>query len=104
MVGSILRVICLLVALGLVGAGGVGVLLQRSASDPQLLADLAVAERADDPASAREAALRAHRLQRGSGTIAAVLARTLEASEPQSAEVLLSKARAMGTPSRLAGR
>lgn len=36
MVGSILRVICLLVALVLVGAGGIGVLLQRSASDPQL--------------------------------------------------------------------
>src|SRR5690606_18606160 len=35
-VGSILRVICLLVALVLVGAGGIGVLLQRSASDPQL--------------------------------------------------------------------
>jgi len=31
-----LRLVCLLVALMLVGAGGVGVLLQRSASDPQL--------------------------------------------------------------------
>lgn len=78
--------------------------VRLGASDPQLLADLAVAERADDPASAREAALRAHQLQRGSGTIAAVLARTLEASEPRSVEVLLSKARAMGAPSRLAGR
>ena len=36
MIGSVLRLLCLLVALVLVGVGGVGVMLQRSASDPQL--------------------------------------------------------------------
>lgn len=36
MIGSMLRLLCLLVALVLVGVGGVGVMLQRGASDPQL--------------------------------------------------------------------
>lgn len=36
MIAKTLRLLCLLLALALVGAGGVGVLLQRSASDPQL--------------------------------------------------------------------
>ncbi|HSJ96395.1 MAG TPA: protein kinase [Myxococcota bacterium] len=36
MIASTLRLFCLLFALVLVGAGGIGVLLQRSASDPQL--------------------------------------------------------------------
>jgi len=35
-IASMLRLLCLLLALALVGAGGVGVLLQRSGSDPQL--------------------------------------------------------------------
>lgn len=38
MIGSMLRLVCLLAALALVAAGGTGVLLQRSASDPQLRA------------------------------------------------------------------
>ncbi len=41
-----LRVVCLLLALGLVGAGAVGVLLQRSATDPELRAQRKQIERA----------------------------------------------------------
>ena len=44
-VRTALRVFCLLLALGLVGAGAVGVLLQRSATDPQLRAQRQQIER-----------------------------------------------------------
>jgi tetratricopeptide (TPR) repeat protein len=78
--------------------------VRLGASDPLLLADLATAELAEKADSAREAALRAHGLQRGNGRVAAVRARTLEASEPQAAEILLAKSRALAAPPPLAAR
>jgi tetratricopeptide (TPR) repeat protein len=74
-------------------------------NDPLLLADLAIAQLADgDPRTADATARRAFALHRGNGRVAAVLARTLQAGEPQLADVLLAKSRALAAPELLAGR
>jgi tetratricopeptide (TPR) repeat protein len=65
------------------------------AGDPMVLAALARAElAAGEPDAARDAARRAYALQRASGRVAEVLARTVQAGEPRQAELLLAKARA----------
>ncbi|MND08362.1 hypothetical protein D3C83_309290 [compost metagenome] len=57
-----------------------------------------------DARRAQDAARRAYALQRTNGRVAAVLARTLESGEPQLAEVLLAKSRALAAPPLLAAR
>ena len=80
---------------------------EAGGNDPRLLGALAqVRLQRGDTRGALAAALEAHRLQRGNGAVALVLAQALssQGNRSREAEVLFAKARQLGAVSELAAR
>jgi len=79
--------------------------LTAGAGDPRLIADLAEAQlHLGDGPRALANARRAYALQRGSPRATSVLAATLATSRPDGAQIMLAKARALGSEPALALR